>query len=439
MKTRLRNLWEWLRQSLWLVPALCIGAAAALAAAMIQLDDAMGEASDDGFFLYKSGADASLALAGAITSSLITVAGVTFSITVVTLTLASSQFGPRLLRSFLRSFPSQFTLGALVGAFVYGLLVMRSVGPDWEEGNAHPSMSVMILLATLCVGLLIYFIHHVAVSIQADTLIAGVYREFEDAIDALEDFELPSPEQGYVPQPEPAGERHPLVAWKSGYILAFDRKGLAEWARRHGCLAIVDARAGSFVARGSRFAKIEFPPGQRMDEPALCELKRYIYLGEKRTPEQDFEFLADQLVEMAMRALSPGINDPNTALICLDFLAAALVQLSRKRFPPPLQRDEDGQPRAWIPYTDFEGVANNCFDRIRQQSSGHPSVLIRAGESLERVARCLPRGSGRARVLAIQARQLREHAKQENLTSKDREDVERALGQCERAIAEAAA
>lgn len=403
------------------MPAVSIAVAIAAAYWMLEWEAGLESGLPDVPFIYHSGRDASLAIVGTIVGSLMTVAGVTFSITIVSLTLASSQFGPRLLRNFLRSWPSQVTLGALIGSFVYGILIMTGMDDAWDSGDAHPSVSLMIFLACVCVSLIVFYIHHVATSIQADELVASVYLELESAIDSFAEREgIETP-----PEESPTDWGDPLLdfrAPRSGYVTAINCEGLCKWAEKTNGKIRFLLRPGQFVARGECVAY----GFDCEDEDSFSEeMGESLFVKGKRTPEQDLEFLVDQLVEVALRAISPGINDPNTAVICIDYLAAALCQLKDKSFPSRYILDSDRNVRLFVPYTDFEGIVDEAFNQLRQCGASYPDILIRLLKSLCSISHSLHPFDSRQDVLRSQFDQLVEaYEADESLLSKDRRDIE---------------
>ncbi|MDQ8188405.1 DUF2254 domain-containing protein [Pelagicoccus sp. SDUM812002] len=430
MKTYLRNLFESVSQSLWLMPSISISLAVLMAYLMLSWEESIESEWEAFSFVLRSGREASLAIVGTLVGSLITVAGVTFSITIVSLTLASSQFGPRLLRNFLQSRASQFTLGALVGSFVYGILIMPGIGEDWVAGEAHPSVTLMIVLACFCVCMIVYYIHHVATSIQADALVAAVYNELEQHIEDLSERSEAEVERG---SPNWKGESFEIRSHRSGYVTAIDCGRTLEWAAKEGLQVRFTKRAGKFVAKGETLVEVF---GDVDTEAALKKVKEVVFVGSKRTPEQNLEFLIDQLVEVAMRAISPGINDPNTALVCIDYLAAGIRQLSDRELAPSYRLDEKGTARVYYPQTDYEGLVNDAFDQLRQSGRDYPEIVIRLIESLTSIASSLPSNDPRRKVAQAQFEQLVEaHRDNEGISSMDRADVNRCVDSFERTIA----
>ncbi len=396
MKARLGAWWEALHTSFWFVPSLmCLGTVA-LSAATIGFDRSANGQSRGGW-LWSGGVDGAREVLSTIAGSVITVAGVTFSITITALVLASSQFGPRLLRTFMRDVGNQLVLGTFLSTFLYCLLVLRTVRGA-EDSRFVPALSVTIGvgLAVLSVAVLIYFIHHVASSIQADNLCAAVADEMFEGIERM------FPQR--IGGPAPAAERFDWPAdfdrtarvvpsRKTGYIQAVDGDVLLELARERDVLLQLEAPPGDFVAEGEPLARVH-PPGG--DFEALAdEVRENFTLGRQRTPEQDAEFSIGQLTEIAARALSPGINDPRTAMVCADWLGAGLGRLAEREFPPALRRDETGRARVLASVQSFESLAEAALSPMRRYGCKHVSVTLRLLQAIQDCAPHLCRAADR--------------------------------------------
>lgn len=371
---------------------MMVVAAAVLAAGMIELDRVVpGRVDRTLSFAYTGGAEGARSVLSTIAGSMITVAGVVFSITIVALTLASSQFGPRLLRNFIRDRSNQLVLGTFIAAYIYCLLVLRTIrGPD--EGDFVPGISVIVavLLATLDLAVLIYFIHHVAMSIQANTIIANVGEELQSTIDRL------FPEEVGAASREPAGptaasdlpdfeaEGKRLTIASNGYIIAIDASHLMHVASKHDILLKLVRRPGHFVIEGDPVA-ILWPASKASDE-IHDDIRDAFQLGTERTALQDVEFSIDQLVEVAVRALSPGINDPFTAIACIDRLGTALCHIAKRRIPSPYRIDDEQHLRIIAYPVAMADLLAASFNQIRQYGSSSPAILIRLLETLARIA-----------------------------------------------------
>jgi uncharacterized membrane protein len=388
MRIRVLGFWFWLRASYWFVPALMAVLAVGLATLTLTLDRRLGSAGVRALsWTYAGGPEGARAVLSTIAGSMITVAGLTFSVTMVALSLASSQFGPRLLMNYMRDTGNQVVLGTFVATFLYCLVVLRTVSGDGDLVLVpHLSVTVAVGLAVASLGVLIYFIHHAAVSIRVETVIASVVRDLLDAIDRLypEEIGRDTPSRGDGAVQEVASraraEARPVAASRSGYVRAIDGDALVELARGRDLIVVLDRRPGHFVVEGSPVARAW--PGERLDDDVRSAIRAALVLGSERTPEQDVEFAVNQLVEVALRALSPGVNDPFTAIACVDHLGAALSRLARREMPSAFRLDGEGRLRVLATTVEFAGVAGAAFDQIRQAARGNAAVTVRLLETI---------------------------------------------------------
>lgn len=392
--TRLRLTWSRLRSSYWLVPAVMAVLSVAAAVVSVALDNWYPLDSDSVFGRLVGGPEGARAVLTTIAGSMITVAGLVFSITMVALSQAASQFGPRLLVNYLRDPGNQIVLGTFIAAFLFSLVVLRSVrGEPGPEFVPHIAVTAALLLAVASLGVLIYFIHHAATSLRVEFVIAGVVRDLDAAIDRHCPVEEQGPGAGRgahadVPVPPAGADAVVVFAPASGYIQVVDTAPLVAAARARQAQVWLRCRPGHFVVKGLALARIT-PSVAAKDE--LCEaVRNSVVIAGERTADQDLEFAITQLVEIALRALSPGINDPFTAIACIDHLSAALARIATR--PPPASAffDEDGVLRVRLDGTDFEGFLGTAFDQLRQISRGNAAVSIRLLEALARIAEVGP-------------------------------------------------
>ncbi|HEX4896768.1 MAG TPA: DUF2254 domain-containing protein [Candidatus Limnocylindrales bacterium] len=383
MSTKYRHYWTLLRSTFWFVPGLMVVAAALLAGITLAADTALRGIDLPGW-MYAGGADGARALLSTVAGSMVTVAGLGFSITIVALVLASTQFGPRLLTLFMRDVTSQATLGVFAGTFTFCVLVLRSIrGPG--EGGAEfvPQVSITVALGLtlLSVGMLVYFFHHVAESIQAPKLVATVARDLDRAIDRLypQDVGYGGPEPAPADVPDPSAD--PVIhAAANGYVQVVDDAALLAVATGHDLCVRLLIRPGLFVVRGNAIIAVRSPAPIT---PALeARLRSTLIVGNARTAEDDLEFSVRQLVEIALRALSPAINDPFTAMAAIDWLGAALARLAAKEWPSRFRYDEAGRLRVVADVSTFGGVTHTIFSRIRHYGGASPVVLNRLLEAV---------------------------------------------------------
>lgn len=411
----LLGVWTRLRDSLWFVPSLIVLAAVLLAIGMVELSAlAPSEALERWPRLFGAGADGSRSMLSAIAGSMITVAGVTFSITMVAVTQASAQYTPRILRNFMRDRANQAVLGIFVGIFAYCLVVLRTIrggdGPDFV-----PSLAVLvgILLALLGIAVLIFFIHHIATALQASEIVARIARETCATVDRLypQEGEDRGPEAPAAEPPVSPGAWRPVSVGATGYIMRADTRRLVSLADARGLLIRLERTAGDFVIAGQPVAWFARDPAgtgraaARPEEAAKALLREYA-VGPYRTLDHDVGFGIRQLVDIALKALSPGINDTTTAVTCVDYLGAVLVRLANRRIDRS-HRGKEGRPRVTAPGPTFESLLALAMDEIRQHVRGNVSVLGRQLRVLGLVAG-VARSSVRRRAIARQVELLRE-------------------------------
>ncbi len=388
MNSSWRYYWESLRTSYWFLPAVLGFSAIFASLVTVEVDHFLHEhTSWQVNWRYTGGPEGARAVLATIAGSMITVAGVVFSITIVALSLASAQFGPRLLRNFIRDRRNQFVLGTFTATFLYCLLVLRTVrGIDNEQFVPGVSVTFGILLAITNLGVLIYFIHHVAVSIQATSVVQAVTDELHDAIDRLWPHNCDEDIIGSDETPPvlPVDDAAQVLAAKSGYVDAINDEALVKLAKDKDLVIRLARRPGHFVIKGTQLAMAW--PRERVDEEATKRLNNSFVLASQRTPFQDVEFAVDQLVEIAVRALSPGVNDPFTALNCIDRLGEALSQLAQRSVPSSLRFDDEQRLRVITYPADFRAIAAAAFNQIRQFGEGSVAVLIRMLDTLAEIA-----------------------------------------------------
>ncbi|MGH8598824.1 MAG: DUF2254 domain-containing protein, partial [Gammaproteobacteria bacterium] len=328
--------WDRVRSSFWFAPMIMAGWAIALAYATVALDGAAtGRWLRAQSWAYTGSAEGATVMLSTIASSMITITGVVFSMTLVALSLASSQLGPRLLRNFMADKANQVVLGTFVATFLYSLFVLRAIRrADEDLFVPHLSVALGVLLAAASLGVLVYFIHHVAVSIQADNVVARVGAELAAGIDCLFPEAIGQGAHGHANFPETfSRDSCAIAAAEDGYVQLIDSNALLALAVEEDLVLRVERRPGHFVVKGSPLALAW--PGKRVHDRTKARINAAFVLGSQRTPVQDVEFAVNQLVEIAVRALSPGVNDPFTAVACVDRLGAALSRLAQRGVPSP--------------------------------------------------------------------------------------------------------
>jgi uncharacterized membrane protein len=392
---------EALRTNLWLVPAVEGLAAIALFVITIAVDRAAfhHEITLPSWIISGS-PDAAREILSSLAAALITVVGVVFSIMMVTLTLASTQFGPRMLRTFIRDRGTQLTLGTFVATFLYAMLTLISIGATFVP---HLSVTVALALTAVDLGVLIYFIHHTATAIQLPAVISSIARDLAGAIDA--ETAASSQGRGLVNGPgleilearlDRAGRV--VTAPASGYLRFVRHATLIQIAAEYDAVIRLHHRPGHFLTRGHPMATV-WPP--EVADTISRRLERVHITGPLRTLSQDIAFGIDQLVEIAIRALSPAVNDTFTAMTCIDWLGDSLCKIALEWHPAICHRDDAGEIRLITVPVSYERLVQRSFEKVRQAASGMPAVLIRQLDALYTIMAAAP--ADRAQVLLDQA------------------------------------
>jgi uncharacterized membrane protein len=390
-----------LRSSFWFVPTLLVAAAIALALVLVDIDSRSSYSYGTHWpRLFGAGADGARGLLSTVASSMITVAGVVFSITLVSLSLAATQYTSRVLRNFMSDRVNQVVLGVFVGIFAYCLVVLRTIRGG-DEGSFVPSLAVFggLVLAFGGIAVLIHYIHHISVSIQASQILARAARESLRAVDRLfpenagEEVIMDDTRGGADP-----GPWHPVAAERSGYLQVIDTAGLLAWADEHDVIVRMERCVGQFVFDGLRLLAVS---GKPLREDDLSRVVQFHAIDRQRTIDQDAAFGIRQIVDVALKALSPGINDTTTAVMAVDYLTAILLRLGERRIESRF-RGRNGRLRLVTRGPSYGSLLAEAFDQIRQNAEGNATVLGSLVDSLELLA-------GRLRVVSRRT-ELRRHA-----------------------------
>nr|WP_194941168.1 MULTISPECIES: DUF2254 domain-containing protein [Myxococcaceae] len=378
----MRRLRSTLDTSIWLIPSACLLAAVGLSFLAERLDASLAH-DFTAWYLFRGGPEGAREVLSTIASSMMTFTGVVFSVTVLVLQLASNQFSPRVLRTFLRDRGSQAALGIFVGTFAYALLGLRSVRGASDGVEAHvPAFTVWlaVVLAGACVCTFIYFLHHVAQSIRAVNVLSRIGDETRERLDTL--YPEPVGEEPEAPRPAvPQGLPSAIIPQprRSGVVVAVDEEALWRCACRAGVTLALVPRVGDFVPQGGALFEVWGDAG-RLDARAAAAA---IAVDDERDLRQDVAFGLRQLVDVAERALSPGVNDPTTAVQALDQLHDLLRRLAHRRFPSPARVDAEGRVRLLLPRPSWEGCVRLALDEIRQAGEGATQVTQRLRFLLE--------------------------------------------------------
>lgn len=390
-----------IRSSFWFLPVVLVFSLIVAALVLTELDRHFRTDLRQWWpSLFTTEPDGARSMLSAIASSMATVAGVVFSITIVTLALASSQYTSRVLRNFMRDRITQLVLGMFIGVYIYCLLVLRTI--TGEGTTFVPSVAVLlaVVLAIVSAGFFIFFIHHIATSIQAVEIarsiglesLCTINRTFPDAAGTFDnDEDLPSDAPG------------PWVAIPSlemGYIQAVQLEALCDFADAHGTIVRMDVRIGEFVAKGDPLASVAME--RPADHALVLAVNRFYAIDSYRTIEQDPALGFRQLVDIALKALSPSINDTTTAIIVIDQLSVLLASCAQRRMGRSCRRVGQ-QTRLIIDAPEFDDMVSLSFDQILENAEGNAVVMLRLLATIDYL---VPRTKDRKRLAALE-RQLK--------------------------------
>ena len=392
MKARLRKLLTQIGESFGLVPGLMVLAGVLLAVFFLELDRT-GKLPDwltESSWFYNGGGTGARTLLGAIASSTIGVAGTVFSITIAALSLAAGQMGPRLLRNFTSDRGVQVTLGAFLGTFSYALVVLRSVRTQ-DEGpfTPHLALSFGIVLAFACVATLVYFVGHMASRINVDTVVDLVSSDIQRAMAVTVTEET----QSAPPADTFWASATLVVDARRGYLQQLDEPGLGDWAAAHGTAIRMLVKRGDYVFPGAPIAMMTVAVDGADDA-----IRSATALGAHRGSAGDLEYAIRQLVEVGVRALSSGINDPNTAVSVLNQFGGTLCELAGKQLPNGVTTREDKVVLV-VPNATYQSLVDGMLHLIRQNAQGSTIVVLRAMDVLTNVLTCEPDLERRAHLV----------------------------------------
>jgi uncharacterized membrane protein len=358
---RLARVAEALRSGLWFIPSVCVLASILLSLGMAALDRRLG-GEDPAWLVLSRDPDVAQTVLSTIAGSTLTFTGALFSITVVALQLASSQFSPRVLRSFLRDRTNQWCLGVFLASFTYALLGLRAVRPGAPEGEAEVpglTLTVAFVLVLASLAAFVLFVHHVTQSIRVVHIIDAVAAESRSTIRAC----LPDEPDAATALPDGPPARTLTFERGPGVVVTIAEARLVELATEHGATFVLRAGVGDHLASGVPLVDVHGGQADEVDPEAVLA---HIGTGRERTAQQDIGSGLRQLADIAVKALSPGINDPTTATQCLDRLHDLLRRIGTGHLPSGHHVDADGNLRLVVPTIGWDDVVQLSFDEIRR-------------------------------------------------------------------------
>jgi uncharacterized membrane protein len=340
--------------------------------------------------LFPSHADPQVAqiILGGIAASIMTVVSIVFAILLMTLTLASMQFSPRIIVSFSRDRVTQWTLGIFLGTFCYCMAALPAA-----RSVPHPSAPIAtvlgaMVLAVACVGWLLFFIHHISHAISVNYIVDRIAAETEAVIDEL----MPKPHRSErmetSDQISAVKWEAPVLSAASGYIRFVDSGRLAALAKSHRVKIKVLRRVGHFIPQGVPLLMVS--KEDRIAHDGGAQFLDAFDLGPGRTLQQDVEFGVLQIVDIALKAISPAVNDPSTAINCVDQLSRIIIRCASREAPDSTFYDPPGAPRVSIPWISLEGLLDSAFEQIRQYATGDAAVSLRLLRALNDISMTTP-------------------------------------------------
>jgi len=419
------------RTSLAYLPTLSI--AVSLVAAMLcrRLDNRV-RPSDLADWLDRGDIDTVRTLLATVTGVMISTLALVLTLTIITLQLASSQFGPRLIRTFMRSGITRWTISVFAATFSFSLTTLAAVDGT-SEFVPHVGTSITLILSIVSLAMLIFYVHDVATSIQVTAVLSTIAKNLHrHAVQYRKELDAANPgldpvalDQEFVQRS--AGlesDAAPIYAIKAGRLQFVQHHRLVHAAHDAGAVILIAYRPGDFVLSGTKIAAVS--PASALTPELSSTIRSALVFGGNRTQIQDVEYALDQLVEIGLRALSPAINDTYTGLACVDWLTEALRELATLPVERCLYTDQDGVVRVAQRPLKFSGLINTTYDKLRQAGSNNPAVLIRLAESLASVFEVVTQPEHRATLLS-QRDAIVETAESAGFVTKDHDDLRRRL------------
>lgn len=374
---------DWVAGSFWILPATMVLAFSMLALVLTWADSALWSAGVR--FAFAGGPDTARSLISAIASSTLTLAGLSFSVTLVVLVLTSSQYSPRVLRTFLRDRRSKLALGVFLGTYVYALVALRAVrgAESTPVGNDAfvPGVATTgsFVLALAAIGVFVMFIDHVVQSVRVENIIGRIAADTRRVLDRVHPPDAAPVAAGAAPgglvttavddPPAAGGSTLEIPAPRPGVVSSIDIDELVEMAREAGVVVAVRRGVGEFVPHGAPL--LTLVGSDDVDEDTFVRL---ITLSETRTLTQDVAFGFRQLVDIAERALSPGVNDPTTAVQALDHLHDLLRRLAVRPLHDGHHADDSGTVRVQVPTKSWADYVGLALDEVRHWGAGSLQV-----------------------------------------------------------------
>jgi uncharacterized membrane protein len=394
---KFRTVWVRVTDSLWFLPAVLTIAGASLALLLIRYNDALVGELDAAelWWLFGGSADGARSVLESISGSIITVTGVVFSVTIIALQLASTQFTPRVLRQFMADRSNQLVLGVFIGTFTYTLLVQRTVngGEVGEEFIPELAVTVALALTLTSIGFLIYFIDHAARSVQVSSIIQNITMDTMRALrtvypsyhDTTGSWDEPLADD-LLPMDPDLGRR--VRSGGGGYLQALARETLRDLASKHGITARLEVEIGAYILPGQHVLTVW--PGAKVGDELTGDLCDTLVLGPSRTQHQDIKHGVIELMDIAAKAMSPAVNDPTTAVNAMHAISRILLDMAWRELGDTRDDDEEGRPQLIIRRPRLGDTVDLAFNQVRHYAVDNPTVAITLMQVLAQLSALSP-------------------------------------------------
>ncbi len=415
-------------RSFWFVPAI-LSISALFAAILLNALDRFLLLDPNGMlgWIFSNSPEGARSLLSIIAGSMITVTGVLLSAIIVVMTLASQQYGPRLVQNFIEDRVSQTVTGCFVGCFIYSVVTLKAIQVEPQPFIPHLTLLGALLFTILCMALMLFFVHHVSSAIQVQAIMRRVYLRLDLEIETL--------------FPEGVGETRPpskhtdpsiietakserkhstnITVTRSGYLQSIEHDALLELAEEHDLLILFETQPGDFLINGATI--VEVRSAQPIDEALSNQIHHQFLIGTLPNCTQDILFPVRQLEEIAIRALSPGINDPRTAIEAIDYLASGLVKLVERKQPSDLRFGSSKQLRMLTQSPDFKDILVQAYRQIHHYGQTDVSIIEKLFSSLKTIRQRAPEDSEKSAVIAQFKDQLYQKSQTSITTECDRQ------------------
>ncbi len=416
--------------SLWFIPVLMTLVSPFFAIFIFEWDIYLSHIGKEVFaWIWTGNPEAATQLFSALVTSLVTMSTLLFSVTMLVLTVVSQQYGSHVLKVFRSSNFTKLVLGWFIGAVVYCMFVVTFLA-TLNDPDFHPQLSIIIGIAVMVMSFIIFiiFIHHMSNSIQSDHIIETIAKELRAKIENLQEREFK-----YEEAPKNIIKRiekdNAFEALSSGYIQLINTASLVSIAENNDNVFHICFRIGDYIHKGNAILFAEYP----LDGETASEIKSCFKLGFERMPKDDFEFRLEQLLEICLKALSPGINDAYIAITVIDHLGDALTLLSIRRFPPQCYYDSKGKLRVISKRFTYESFVDAAINPLKQNAKSQPLVLIRIVDMLERVLG-ITEDEEKKTILLSHIKNLYEAGKRNFKDDEDIADLESRMVRIEKSV-----